>query len=1000
MAVLLLGPVAVARAEIELPELNAGQPVAVTAEAGNHWIEGSYEIWLLRGNCRLRQGETEARGQEAVLWISNAQNDRAELRKVTVYLEGSVTVVAPRNGSTTRITDTQWLGRFTTRQAVEVRAGVVAGEPKPIPPVYERAMAERDPRSSAIRPTQYAAPLVAGPTAPAPPPGTRRIRAVPRGDVIPDAQWFPDPTGTQWIAVIDSGVTLIVEGLRTQNNPMIPGGDVGAIDISTDRLVIWTSGPREPDLTGQTAQSDEVPLEIYMEGNIVFRQGTRVIYADRMYYDVRRQVGTIVNAEMLTPVPKFEGLVRLKSELLHQTAPGRFEAQNSYFTSSRFGEPGYRVQVGDVTFQDYQQQVLDPVTGQPLVDPVTGEPQVVRERLATGRNALLFLGPVPVFYWPVFSANLDDAALYLRRIRYNQDDIFGTQVLTDWDMYQLLGIRNKPAGTDWTASVDYMNRRGLGHGTTFAYDRPDFFGFATPTAGLIDYWGIQDHGMDVLMGGRPPLPPSVDYRYRLLAQHRQQLPNDFELRAEVGLISDRNFLEQFFLHEWNDLKDETTGFELKQRRDNISWSLSADVRVNEFFTQTESLPRLDHFWLGESLLNDTFTWYEHSTASYSRLRVADAPTNPNDPFALLPWEYERSGERLISRQEFDWPFQAGPVKVVPYVLGEAGHWGEAIDGSPLDRLYGQAGMRASVPVWRVFPEVESNLWNVHGLAHKIVFDAEVMFADANRDLSELPLYDPLDDDSIESYRHRYGALYYPVISGRAQIPLRFDERYYALRAGMGSWVTAQSMEIADDLAAVRMGVRQRWQTKRGMPGQRKIIDWITFDTNLTYFPQASRDNFGSNVGLWDYDFRWHVGDRLTVVSDGIFDFFDQGQQDVNIGVFLSRPPRGNLFVGFNYITGPLFPTSRVVSASYSYWMSPKWISSAGVSIDLSGESIGHNVSITRVGESFLISAGFSLDAIRNNTGINFAVEPRFMPRSRLGSVGGARVPIAGAYGLE
>jgi hypothetical protein len=686
--------------------------------------------------------------------------------------------------------------------------------------------------------------------------------------------------------------------------------------------------------------------------------------------------------------------------LLHQTGPGVFEAENSYFTSSRLGEPGYRVQVGDVTFQDYQQEVLDPGTGLPVVDPVTGEPQVVRDRLATGRNALLFLGPVPVFYWPVFSADLDDTALYLRRIRYKQDDIFGTQVLTDWNMYQLLGIRNKPVGTDWTGSIDYMNRRGLGHGTTFAYDRPDFFGFATPSAGLIDYWGIQDHGTDILMGGRPPLPPPVDYRYRLLMQHRQQLPNDFELRAEVGLISDRNFLEQFFLHEWNDLKDETTGFELKQRRGNWSWSLTTDVRVNEFFTETESLPRLDHFWLGESLLNDSFTWYEHSTASYSRLRVAEPPTNPQDPFALLPWEYDRSGERFISRQEIDYPFQAGPVKFVPYALGEAAHWGEAIDGSPLERLYGQVGLRASVPVWRVSPDVESNLWNVHGIAHKIVFDAEVLYADANRDLSELPLYDQLDDNSIEAYRHRYGALYYPVVNGRAVIPQRFDERYYALRSGMGSWVTAQSMEIADDLAALRMGVRQRWQTKRGMPGQRRIIDWITLDTNLTYFPNPSRDNFGENVGLWDYDFRWHVGDRLTVVSDGIFDFFNQGQQDVNIGVFLSHPPRGNLFVGFNYIDGPLFPTSRVVSATYSYWMSPKWISSAGVSIDLNGDSIGHNVSITRVGESFLISAGFSLDAIRNNAGVNFAIEPRFMPGGRLGGAGGARVPIAGAYGLE
>ena len=59
---------------------------------------------------------------------------------------------------------------------------------------------------------------------------------------------------------------------------------------------------------------ERTPLEIYMEGNIVFRQGERVIYADRMYYNVPNHTGTILNAEMLTPVKNYEGLLRLKSD--------------------------------------------------------------------------------------------------------------------------------------------------------------------------------------------------------------------------------------------------------------------------------------------------------------------------------------------------------------------------------------------------------------------------------------------------------------------------------------------------------------------------------------------------------------------------------------------------------------------------------------------------------------------------------------------------------------
>jgi hypothetical protein len=63
-------------------------------------------------------------------------------------------------------------------------------------------------------------------------------------------------------------------------------------------------------------------------------------------------------------------------------------------------------------------------------------------------------------------------------------------------------------------------------------------------------------------------------------------------------------------------------------------------------------------------------------------------------------------------------------------------------------------------------------------------------------------------------------------------------------------------------------------------------------------------------------------------------------------------------------------------------------------------NIGESFTITRVGESFLISAGFAGDASRRSWGASFTIEPRFLPKGRLGTAGGARIPTAGAYGLE
>lgn len=982
-----LGSVAVG--SVGLPQPDPTAPIVVDAQSACRWQQGAHEVWVLGGGVQLEQGQRVVSGEDAVLWIDRAGPLDRGRTKVIAYLEGDVRLEHGSQEARAGLNDKTWLGRLETTAEADVRAMRLSGMPQEKPAIYQRGMARRTPiRDGAIRRTQYAESQPGLVGAEGLPSGSRRIRVFPRSDVPVQAQWFPDRDTNQWIAVIDSGVNLIVDGLE----------QFGSLDVSADRLVIWTTGMQEPDLTGKTFQDETIPLEIYMEGNIVFRQGERIIYADRMYYDVTNRTGRVLQAEILSPVPNYEGLLRLRAQIVQQIDRGRFFAENAYITSSRMGQPSYRLQTGTIYFEDIQQPVRNPFTGAPQVDPATGEPVIYHERLATAENTLLFLGDLPVFYWPRFATDLTEPSFYIRRAQLKNDSVFGTQVLTNWNVYELLGLRRRPEGTKWDLNLDYLSQRGFGHGTTFTYSRDDFFVLPGRSSGLFDFWGIEDHGKDNLGAGRRSLSPAKDYRHRMLWKHRQLLPQDFQLTAELGWVSDRNFLEQYYEREWDEQKDQTTNLELKRTRDNTSWSILVGGRLNPFFTQTEWLPRLDHFWLGQPLMNDAFTWYEHSQASYARLQTASVPENPSEQakFAHLPWETSpRSGERLMTRQELDWPIQLGPVKAVPYALGELAHWGEALDGDDAQRAYWQAGVRTSMPAWRVYPNVENRLFNVHGLAHKMVFDAEFLFAQSNLDLEDLPLYEPLDDDSIEAFRRRFQFNTF----GGPPIPRRFDERLYALRTGMAGSVTAPSAEIADDLMALRAGLRQRWQTKRGRPGSRTTVDWIVLDLQGVWFPDEMRDNFGKAFGLYEYDFLWNVGDRLTLVSDGIFDFFDDGQQAITVGGHLSRPPRGNLYLGVRFLNGPI--DSSILSMSYSYRMSPKWVSSFGMSVDLAKDgNIGQNFSITRIGESLLITAGFNVDASRDSVGVHLAIEPRFLPRTSLGRVGGAQIPVAGAYGLE
>ena len=766
----------------------------------------------------------------------------------------------------------------------------------------------------------------------------------------------------------------------------------------------------QPDLTGEGLESAARPLEIYMEGNIIFREGDRVVTADRMYYDATRKLGVILDAELLTPMKGYAGLIRLKAEIIRQLDPDHFVAFDGLITTSRMGNPRYALTSNAITFTDQQIPAVDPLTGA-AIDSQTGEQMVEHERLVESRNNFLRVGGVPILWWPKMATDLEDPRFYIDGLAVRNDNIFGTQLSVDLDTYQIFGVRTPPRGTKWKLDIDYFSERGPGGGTRFNYDRDDFFGIPGDTNGRVDAWFIHDTGKDNLGFRRRSLEPDTEFRGRARWQHRQYLENGYQVTAEVGWISDRNFLEQYFENEWDRQKDQITGVEIKRLLDNQSYSLSVDGRLNGFFTQTEWLPRADHFWLGQSLFGDRVTWFEHTSIGYARFKSASPPTDPAEINITNPlaWESnaagvripEVTGERFATRHEFDLPLEAGPFKVVPFVLGEFAHWGEDLAGNDLQRAYIHTGARASIPFWSVDPTVNNQLLNVNGLAHKIVWDVEFSYTDASKDVRELPLYDPLDDDNVEAFRRRMVDLTFngqPNQLGLLQVPLQFDERLYAVRSGMGGWVTGPT-EVVDDLLAVRTGVRQRWQTKRGRPGEQRIIDWITLDANATWFPKANEDNFGESIGLVDYDFRWHVGDRFTLLSSGVFDFFSDAGRVVSVGGFITRPPRGSLYMGFNSYEGPF--ESNVFTTSLGYRLSTKWITNYSTAIDLKdATNVTHSLLLTRIGESILFRMGFVINESKDVFGLNFMIEPRFLPGGTLGKNAGVVVPPAGAFGLE
>ncbi len=959
---------------------------------------------------------TRATSKEAALWIDRTVPDGGTSHKVIAYLEGDVaieytaasTAIAVSASVTSptkiaRLEDKNWFGRLYSNSVPEVQIPKPGLEPTVKPPIYQHAKAVLSPPAGALQRTQFET-VVPPETIAAP---ATSLQVLQRSNVPFEFRAEPNAAANETVATIERGVTLIISGLPESAAQF---GVTGTIDVSTDRMVIWASGTQPLNLSGQPDPANNRMIELYMEGNIVFREGDRIVQAKAMYYNVTQRTGVILDAEVLSPIPRVQGLVRVKADVLRQVASNRYVADNASFTTSRLGIPTYEFKSGQLVYEDTQVPAVNPATGLPEVD-ANNVPIVDHEHLLSGENNVITVEGVPVFYWPFFAADLERPPLYISSLTYRNDQVFGNQVLADLNPYQILGIRHPPKGTDWTVSLDYLSLRGFGGGTKFDYDRTGFFDWPGRYHGFVDFWAIDDHGTDNLGLLRRSITFPHPFRDRLLFRDEHELPDNWQLRLELGQISDRNFLEEYYQQEWEEQKDQVTRLNLRRNFDNMSLELSASGNLNPFFTETQNLPRLDHYWLGQSLLNDTLTWYEHSNVGYLRQNKLQQPTDPTDlnQFHFLPYDVTGAGERLATRQEIDWPIQLGPVKVVPYALGEIADWGESIDmsnplapttGGRIQRAYGQVGVRTSLPFWSVDPTIQSTLWNVNGIAHKVVLDADFSYTDASKNVDQFVLFDEIDDNNIQALRRRLGfEIYNDPTAGPTvfAVPQQFDERFYAVRRGAMDWVTGPT-EIADDLTVVRLGADQRWQTKRGLPGQQHIIDWITLDTNLEIFPKPEQ-NFNQTAGMLDYDFHWFVGDRMTLLSYGAFDFFDDGQQWTTSGVFLNRPPRGSFFFGFSTFEGPI--SSEVITTSYTYRMTTKWLSTFGTSFDLKNQgNIGENFRLTRVGESFLFTMGFNVDVTRGNFGFNVAIVPRFLNRASSVARGYIDVPPAGLFGLE
>ena len=382
-------------------------------------------------------------------------------------------------------------------------------------------------------------------------------------------------------------------------------------------------------------------------------------------------------------------------------------------------------------------------------------------------------------------------------------------------------------------------------------------------------------------------------------------------------------------------------------------------------TQTDWLPKLDGSLLGQTFFDDWLVYSANASAGYGRLRPANQV-----PFAYAPTDVRADAVRVDLSQEVSVPLYLGPVKVAPYLKLDTAYYSEDVNGNSRGRLLGGAGIRWNLPLSRIYPDIQSELFNLNQIYHKINFTGNYYVAQSSSGVNNFPQFDRLNDDASDQALRDFRpvqSLFNPGAAAFLTSSNLFNPQNYAIRRLLDT-----NIDTLDSIDVLQLGINQRWQTKRGFPGNEHVIDWMTLNVGVSIFPHSQRDNFGRTLGILEYDWTWNIGDRTALTSSGWFEPFQGGPRAFDFGAVINRPDTTNFYLGYRQID-PL--NSKAVIGVVTYPFSAKYAMTASTVWDFGNHVSSYSVFVSRMGTDLMVNFGVNYNSTLNTFGIVFEILP-------------------------
>ena len=388
-------------------------------------------------------------------------------------------------------------------------------------------------------------------------------------------------------------------------------------------------------------------------------------------------------------------------------------------------------------------------------------------RTISAEDALLYVGKVPVMYFPWYTRKADRHPNFFS-ITPGYRSLYGPYVLGS---YHWLSRTNLETVVD----LDYRQRRGIGGGPRLSYDLGDL------GKGRGGFYFIQDQAPE-LSSFNGPIDPD---RYRFDLRHSLTNDSGFEFKGVVRAQSDPMVLRDFFEREFRTDPQPKTFVELSQLNSNWSLDFLAHAQVNEFFRTVERLPDVRLRGLRQQI-GVTPIYYE-SDSSLAYLRYRDALAGGTNYAAFRGDTYHQ----LVSPH-----MVGGWLNVSPRLGARATYYGdpEGLNtiNSDKERWVANTGVDVGFKASRVWPTFSSSALDMNGARHIAEPQFSYVFVpEPNRTPTELPQFDR------------------ELISPKL-LPIHFPDY--------------TQIDSVDSQNTVRLGLRNKVQTKREEQVE-NVLNW-------------------------------------------------------------------------------------------------------------------------------------------------------------------------------